>query len=206
MSRRRNPDGVDVRVDVDDAHKGELFGVARAYVGHHLVGVAPFSALKSGTYTGGRQVLRVGIVRVEDGYRRRGIGLALLRALRTELGASKVELGYETSREGTLLAKAYKRSLLPRGNPYRLGSPTSRALALAKKEHAKSRALAAVLRDVKRLPISRGMIRGSFVEVVCPKCFARAVVEPGLGVDVEHKRPGCDGRPYIAEIHTRKPK
>lgn len=61
------------------------------------------------------------------------------------------------------------------------------------------------LRDARRLPISRGMIRGSFVEISCPQCHARGLVERGAPLDLAH-RGACTGMPYVVEVHARRPK
>lgn len=124
---RRNPDSITYRVEIDDAHRGESFGRAVAYAGDRRVGVAPFSAY-SGLSTwypasarresksGSRSVVRVGIVEVAPEYRRRGVGMGLLRALRSEFGANRVELGMSVSPEGARLTKAWERA---RRNPAR---------------------------------------------------------------------------------------
>lgn len=91
-----------------------------------------------------------------------------------------------------------------RRNPFGL-LPLIGSHAKAKRRAAEADAAERALRDVKRLPISRGMIRGSFVEVACPTCHARGLIERGEPVDVDH-RGDCRGTPYVVEVHVRRPK
>ncbi len=59
------------------------------------------------------------------------------------------------------------------------------------------------LRDVRGLKATRGMVRGDWVEVCCPKCHARAVVEAGAPVRVPH-RGSCQGTPFVVGLHTTR--
>lgn len=60
------------------------------------------------------------------------------------------------------------------------------------------------LQDAKRLPISRGMVRGAFVEIRCSECHVPAIVEPGRLLDVNH-RGSCRGACILVQIHAKRP-
>jgi len=69
-----------------------------------------------------------------------------------------------------------------------------RELRLAALEYQRAAVQANLARTTKQL------IRGVVVEVVCPACYAVAVIGDQEPIRVEHVREGCAGTPFLRVV------